>query len=319
MNKFFKQLLIIGVLMAAAVMMVSAQSSVNMAELYSSGRYLYKSNGSGEVQIYDILNEANPELKSTTTINSTIRSMAVANGYLYLATDDGVTIYDITNINSPALVTSFHLLTPAGAGGIAVKENYLLVTDFYIGLMIYDISDLTNITKVNELAINGFSGEVGLKGNYAFIAETQFGGVNIVDVTNPLALSMVGSADVRWPAIQDIEVCNNYLLVSSSYFYNHYQSVVLEIFDIGNMVQPVLAQSFERTTSEFLGITAFPGLNKAYVGTSGGTIDVISFSAPQNISIVDTLTVPGHINSVAGASSYIYAVPTQDSLTVIRR
>lgn len=314
-----KKLLIMGGLMALTVMLLSAQSSVNMAQLQTSGRYLYKTNGFNELKIYDIINEANPVLKSSLTVPGSIRDLAAADGYLYLATNDGVVIYNISDVNSPSLVTGFYLLTPAGAGGIAVKEGYLLVTDIYIGLMIYDISDLTNISKVNELAINGFSGEVLIKGNYAFIAESQYGRVHIVDLTNAASPALVGSADVRWGAIQDIEVCNNYLLVSSSYFYYQYQNVVLELFDITNRAQPFLAQSFERSGPGFLGITSFPGLNRAYVGTSGGTIEVVSFSSPQNISIIETLTLPGRINSVAGSGSYIYAVPDQNTLTVIRR
>lgn len=322
MKHVLKRIVIVLSLLVAGCMVLQARTGYNYTKLYAKSNYLIKADGSVNVDIYSVINPGAPELLTTAALAYPVRDVFVQGNYLYAAAEKGVMIYDMSDITNLQLVKHFYLLSAGGAGGIAVKGNYLFVTDFYIGLMIYDISDLTNIVKVKEVPLNGFSGKVVVKDNSVFVAETKFGKINIIDITDIDYAEVTGYVRVRWPGIHDFEVCNNYIFVASSYYYRFYANKVLEVFDRYAYPNPLLIKSFEHQNSsgwQFLGITSDPGRNKVYVGTSVGTVQVVNFSAPGNIYIEDTFSVSGYPYSLAASQEYIYVSPDGQTVVPIRK
>ncbi|WNM19510.1 LVIVD repeat-containing protein [Flavobacterium capsici] len=79
--------------------------------------------------------------------NSDGKIYVTENDLFYIAQEDGVHIFDNTN---PASPTNTVFLNIEGVHDIAVKGNYLYA-DNYMDLLVFDISDLNNITLVRTV------------------------------------------------------------------------------------------------------------------------------------------------------------------------
>jgi len=168
-------------------------SSLNIGDLSSSGNLLYvvKSDDMASPGFLEILNMETPgtpvvlgEVQLSIQGGSRI---IVAEDYAYVGSWNGISAINIAN---PTTLTETHyVLTSGNVGGLQVQGQYLYAatTD---GLLIYDISDPAMLILVGEYP-GVFARDLGVAGNYAFVAASSGPGLRIIDVSSPTSPALV--------------------------------------------------------------------------------------------------------------------------------
>ncbi len=123
--------------------------------IFNQGNYLFLGSMSG-MYIYDITTPATPTFVSEFQHGTACDPVVVDGNYAYVtlrggnkcgATESGLFIVDITNIENPELAESYPLDGPYGLG---IKDEKLFVCDGSSGLKVYDKSDIHDLQELNH-------------------------------------------------------------------------------------------------------------------------------------------------------------------------
>lgn len=123
--------------------------------IFYNGNYLFLGSMRG-MYIYDIANPAAPSKVSEFEHGTACDPVVVDGDYAYVtlrggnwcgATESGLFIVDISNIESPELVVSYPMDGPYGLG---IKEEKLFVCDGDSGLKVFDKTDVNDIKELNH-------------------------------------------------------------------------------------------------------------------------------------------------------------------------
>jgi hypothetical protein len=123
------------------------------------------------------------------------RAVTVQGDYAYIGVGPRLTILDISDRASPAVVGKTSLL-PAIVYDVNVSGDYAYVAADEGDLRIVDISDLARPSEVGYCDMSGYARgvDVGPVGDYAYVA-SYYEGLRVVDVSNPTSPNEVGSCD----------------------------------------------------------------------------------------------------------------------------
>lgn len=123
--------------------------------IFNQGNYLFLGSMRG-MYIYDITSPATPTLVSEFEHGTACDPVVVDGDYAYVtlrggnwcgATESGLFIVDLTNIESPVLAESYPLDGPYGLG---IKDEKLFVCDGASGLKVYDKTDIHDLQELNH-------------------------------------------------------------------------------------------------------------------------------------------------------------------------
>lgn len=144
--------------------------------IFNSGQYLFLGSMRG-MYIYDISTPATPTFVSEFQHGTACDPVVVDGNYAYVtlrggnscgATESGLFIVDISDINNPALTVSYPMDGPYGLG---VKDEKLFVCDGDSGLKVYDKSDVEDLIALNHFKdINTFD-VIPLEENLLMVGE----------------------------------------------------------------------------------------------------------------------------------------------------
>lgn len=109
-------------------------------------------------------------------------------GLAFLCSPDGIVIVDLSDPTSPAQLSSVRL--GAQAQAVAIDGDYAYVLSPYKGLRVVSIADPANAEVVAELPLPGFSADITIRDELAFIAA---GGIRVVSVADPLHPVVIGA------------------------------------------------------------------------------------------------------------------------------
>ncbi|MBU1013914.1 MAG: hypothetical protein KKG99_13000 [Bacteroidetes bacterium] len=155
----------------------------------------------------------------------------VNGNYVYMGTNDGLLILDISNIKSPVfagkldlgfirdvkLVDGVVYLSGGGNGffivdvsnvkqpkligkyqdngeiyGFAKSGPYAFLCDRKEGVKVIDISDPFNPRKISHWSNGGQYWEIEIRDNLAYVADIR-DGLEIIDITNPMSLTLINT------------------------------------------------------------------------------------------------------------------------------
>jgi hypothetical protein len=192
----------------------------------------------------------------------------------------GFDIWDYSNISQPVLLGRFHDPWYDVFRGVAIRQGYA-----YFGcdnwFRIFDISDPSAPQELGVYNIPGtFARSVGLKDNFALIANTQ-GGLQIIDISSPTTPTFVDSCLFSGGYAYDVAIKGNYAFVVVSYG-DHGLNVV-DITDIYNP-HVVARLTFPYNVISSVSISG----NLACVGTrySSNEFYVVDITNPLNPTIL---------------------------------
>jgi hypothetical protein len=237
---------------------------------------------------------------------SSASGLAVSGHFVCLANlADGLRIYDVTDPSNP--VNIFHTNTSGGdAADVFVSGNYAYLSDLSDGLRIYDISNPSNTVQVGHFSTNGDSFTSGTVTNgYAYMAAgTAF---DIINVTNPSSPSLMTTrhAGSGAEAFQ-LDVVGNYVYLAA-------QAQGLIIFDISNLVSPVMvgqinnngSATWVRVSGDF-----------AYVANGADGLRVDSITNPASPVNVGHIVTGGFTWGVAVRGQYAFVAQSTGVVVV---
>jgi hypothetical protein len=184
----------------------------------------------------------------------------VSNQLAYITQgENGLLILDVARPTAPTLIGSYN--TPGNAQGICVSGALAFVADGS-SLQIIDVSDPTSPTFHSSCSLP-IATSVDVTGNMAYVAagnnDSSFGGLYIVDVSNPSSPQLVGQ---YWANLKawDVYVSSGLAYVACS--------PGLKIIDVSNPSSPQLRGSFD-TPRDATGVFVSGDLAYVSAGSSG--------------------------------------------------
>jgi hypothetical protein len=132
--------------------------------------------------------------------------------YAYLGTDNNSKEIVILSISgTPTEIGSFNSPGSGQGTSVVVNNNIGYMTDGD-KLYVFDLSSRTGVRSQigNALTLAGTGNKIIINGNYAYIATTSTASqLQIVDITNPASLQIVGSATVAGQGGVDLYVSSS--------------------------------------------------------------------------------------------------------------
>lgn len=273
------------------------EGSISLSEtrgMYAVGSYLYVTDSTSGLLIYDVSDPSAPVLLSTTDTPDTAASVFVSGRYAYVGEvgpSAGLRIYDISDPYLPVLVGSETSMY--GGASIVLSGKYAYLGLSNSGLKIYDISSPSAPKYLGRYFLNDNINDIAVRGNFAYMAAD--GGVYVIDVTNPLS-PVLASSDTPASAPLGIYVTDKNAYVADG------TSGVL-IYDITDRYAITEVGSYN--TAGTANAVSLVGTDLYVADHSSGlaVLDVSSSTAPALTGTYDT---SGNLWKLAVAGRHVY-------------
>jgi len=153
--------------------------------------------GSGAtVQVLDVTDPASPQRVGRVEVATDIRRVVAEDGLVYVAASyQGLTIIDATDPSAPAVAS--RLMDPDGRyefdshRDVVALGRTAFVAAGYDGLKIFDVADPQHPVETAAIEVPGFSGNVAVTANHAFVGASY--DLVVVDVSDPGTGSVVAT------------------------------------------------------------------------------------------------------------------------------
>jgi len=145
----------------------------------------------------------------------------------------GLYIYDLSVPDSPVLRTIYD--TPSNAQNVFIKDDLAYIAD-RSSLQIIDVSDVDNPVFVGSFSDNCSPMGVHVVGDYAYLADYGFGGLLVLDVSNPAAPVYVGEYDLPGRMMYAVRVSGEYAYLAD-------RNNGLYVFDVTDPTAPEIVSS----------------------------------------------------------------------------
>ena len=274
-------------------------------DVFVSGHFAYYLSN-GQFQVVDISDPANPIAVGHTDTGDGYR-MAVSGDYACVYGpgygEDNFKVIDLSAPDNPAVVGV------TGAPGthlvdLSVYGNYAYITHGYeyrngmTPLTMVALTDPQNPTIAGTISLTG---RVCVAGDHAYVAD---GKIDIVDITNPSNLTIIGSTVDKGP--EHMSTFGNYL-----YAVQGIQG--LFVLDIQNPVQPTIIGHVNT-----LGAASYVHFanNYTYVVNQGKGLALVDVSDPANPTIAGQVAMPG-ARAVDVSGRYAYVANDAAGLAIV--
>ena len=270
-------------------------------------------------------------------IGGTAYALAIKDNYAYFGEGATLTILDINDPMSPIVIGKSPLLS-SFVNDVAIAGNYAYVA-VYNGLQVVDVTNpamphVVGFYDFYQTTNEEISG-VAVSGNYVYIAAGYNGGLQILNATDPTALTQAGSYNTPgaargvtvagnfayvaddWGGLQIINVAEPSMptqagfinmrdaadvTVSGSYAYvSTYFG--LRIIDVGNSFPPREVASVSLPL-HYKGDAPIVVDNRAYVATNQG-LRIFNVEDPTTPIEIGQFDAPGVAIAIAGNHVYV--------------
>jgi hypothetical protein len=292
---------------------VRRYTTQDIAETYRihvSGNYAFLSAYADGLLVVNVSNPFNPTEAALYQIPISTQGLAISGNYVYLADNvKGVKVVNISNPAFPSPTGLWKTTQRTGASNdIAISGQYAYVADTS-GLRVLNISDPTNPVHVASLTQPGQSygwfSQIHLSGNHAYLIDSSFRKLWIVNVANPAAPTLASSFGGDSSTFMDVYVVGNYAYVVGD--------GGLWVLEVSNPAQPT--QAGYSATMSYLSEVAVVG-SYAYV-TGGGFFRVVDVSVPANPNTVRTLALPASDAGIYIFGNHAYVTACYSGLLVL--
>jgi hypothetical protein len=310
--------LVMNVANPAAPLLVSSLQGFWSVQVALAGDYAYLVNGSSPtyLQVVNIANPASPARVGSYESQQIVRDLAVVNTTVYLVGWYwSLRVVDAATPTAPVEVGVYDTPTSgaSGSAGVAAVGDHVYIASG--GLHIVNISTPATPREVGVYNTTSEASDVAvwprpdLAGRlYAYVAD-RLGGLDIIDVTNPISLTEAGFYEQGGLGATTLDALS--VAVSDTYAAVAGGDSGAYIFDVTNPQSPTLTSRLQ--TPPTTGDVAVAG-EYAYFGTNyysghglvGGSLEIVDVSPPANPTRVGSLdTGPAHAVAVAGDWVYL--------------
>lgn len=253
------------------------------------GSYAYVADGNAGVTALDISDLSNPTLSDSFDTAGNGLDLRLVGDRVYLADDTaGLVVFDVSVAGTLTMLGGVD--TAGRAFGIDVVGTTVYIADRENGLLVFDASDPGSIALLGQYTIPGaFVLDVVVNGSLAYLAVGNGGGFEIVDVSTPAAMSLVGG------------------LPTSGISVDHHGSIVyladavngLAVIDAGVPSAPDLLRGMELGSSR--SVTAQGAL--VFVGNNTDGMVIVDASVPIVPRVIGEYDTPGSVLGVGVTGS----------------
>jgi hypothetical protein len=169
----------------------SLVTSGSMARFTALDDYLYTIDGA-EVKVFDV-KQAQPVLKNEVTMQWGIETLFPMGGSLFVGSNNGLLIYDISNPETPEYLSTFAHATACDPVVVSGNTAYVTLRDgnncqgFVNQLDVIDVSNLTNPNLIRSYPMSNPHG-LSVVEETLYLCEGQFG-LKTFDVSDPREVS----------------------------------------------------------------------------------------------------------------------------------
>lgn len=260
----------------------------------------------------------------TSTLNYKTNALVINGNYAYIATTNNaqeIVIIDISGAPPYNTVSGFFNAPGNGAGNsVYILGNVGYMTSgnrFYT----FDLSSKSGARpQLGAVTLPGIGRKIMVVGNYAYIAIDGVPNIHlqIVDVSNPSALSLKGTADVDGSGGVDVYVNAT---GNRAYLVGHQSASEREFFIINTTTKtgslPQIG-TYEANGMDPKGITVVPGNRVIIVGSGGEQYQVLKIDDETNPVRCGGLTTSFDINAVSSVIEsdgdvYSYVVTSENN------
>lgn len=247
--------------------------------------------------------------------------------YAYLATDNHSKEIEIINIVNTPYTEAGYFDAPGNDNGnsIFVSGNVGYMTD-EDNLYSFDLSEKSGSRpRLGSVSLAGEGKKVFVVGNYAYVAiESSSTQMQIIDISNPGSMSVIGQASVDGQGAQDVFVNST---GTRAYLATEASASKKEFFivDVSTKTgsRPTLG-SYETLGMNPKGVTVVTNNKAIIVGTAGEEYQVIDIATESNPTRCGGLNIDTGVNGVSSvvqsngdAYSYIITGDSTSELKII--
>ncbi len=262
------------------------QTGGSPAGLEVSGNYAYLGAGP-RLQVMDISSPLAPApVSETPPFAGLVRDVAVSGSYAYLAAGEaGLQVVNISDPLHPAPIGAL----PTGDEASRIKVSGSLAYVLAGGLRIVNVSQPAQPVEIGYFPTQADG--LALVGSYVYLLGGY--GVQIVDASQPALPALVKS--MQWYIFYQAALFGQTLVLSNPWDGVH----LMDVSDPANPVE--------------IGAWRQPGAGLAAAGqhmaaiAEGSTLDILDTTDPSAPHMLASHALPGQVQSVAAAGTYIYA------------
>ncbi|PWJ42612.1 LVIVD repeat-containing protein [Sediminitomix flava] len=167
--------------------LVSSGKGGSLARFAITGNHLYTVD-QYDMQVYSLEDPAKPVLTNSIYIGNDIETIFPLGDQLYIGSQSGMYIYDISNREIPSFLGVYHHIVscdPVVSDGVyayvTLRSSETWCNRGLNQLDIVNVSDPTNIQLVSEVNMDGPKG-LGVSGNTLMVCDQSF--IRVLDVEN---------------------------------------------------------------------------------------------------------------------------------------
>lgn len=288
---------------------VSIDGNLKGLEIKNNHVYIVKDNSEQNLVTVDITNPTNPQLVNNSDLPREAYDICIKDNCAYIAdTAAGLMVVNIAIPTAPEEIYSYNI--PGNTDDIALKGDYIYVANGYGNLRIYNKEDVNSVQEVgiytspNESGVNF----VKVVDNYAYLVSSIDESFSIVDITNPLQPTELGTY-VLEGMVNDLGITGNHAVV--------YDNPYISSIDISNPAQIQLTSRCD--APQYITAIAVDG-NYVYIVIWEGTISkmlVYNIVDPSAIQLVGTYNFAGNGKDITVCGGYAYIADCRNGLLVV--
>jgi len=275
----------------ASPTVLGSYNTPNIASnLVKSGQYVYVSDmwDNPGVVVVNVTNPANPQLQTTLSVPGTaIKGLWIDSNRLFVSSLTALSIFSLSNPASPTLLGSYFQRDALGhPWGVRAKDGYLYVSDFRMGLKIFDIADPSNPMYLGKYRISTEAEGVEVRGNVAYVCSSWGNGIEVIDLSDRnhpdliVKITLPGSGSVKKAK------------ASGNYLYTVGSEGGVFVLEISNPFSPAFENRFD--TDGIAQDLAIVG-NALFVADGATGVKVIDISSAPTLSLLTSITGIGNV------------------------
>lgn len=295
----------------------------DVQKIYIDGSYIYTLDGAKGISVFDISFKLLPFLVKTVDTGGGVNAILKNGNYLYV-TDKwyGLEVFNLKDIIKPSedknekikpVFQHYTVNTPIDLK--MLNDNYLVVTDDWGGLEIYNISNPKSPELVKEFNNHTDLQGLYISGDYLYAADKKDGMIvfDISNPENPKEITSKKTLNLKLLPRRLEKTLNDAVNIyaNNKYAYVADRQNGFTIFDISNINKPVLLSNYvdvKENNNVILGYTnnfVIDG-NRAYIADAYKDLVVLDIENKNKPQILSINRVTGRAMDVVKKGDYLF-------------
>lgn len=284
---------------------VGAYTTLAFANSVSAqGDFVYATNLSDGLYIFDAIDPANPFLASATYTTTLSGKLAVKSNTVYVVTD-GLAAVDVSNPSNPVFLDYQDSSMPISFGELVISDTYA-----YLGgdnLSVMDISNSANLAEVGVVTDTDYILGLAVAGDYVYKVRGGSSTLAIIDISNPtqpFIANIYSPGNFSW----DVAVAGDYAYITDAWV-----GGLVDIVNVFNPTQPIHANYYLAYGKNITIVDEY-----AYLTTDVGQVLVLDLTAPTQPRPVGSYGTTAANNDIAVAKGNMYVACGDQGIYILR-